>query len=85
MSKYILKETVIVEKEIELLPCPHCGRDDTQVECDKNEFSFNNLEVRLRCMACGHKSPVMREGSGNYSEDQLIRYAINAWNVNRKE
>lgn len=73
---YKMQETKIVEKEIEILPCPFCGSENVEPRHFPGQYGYSPSDDYVECCCCGATGGhVMDRDDGNHLEK-----AINKWN-----
>nr|DAJ86808.1 MAG TPA: restriction alleviation protein [Bacteriophage sp.] len=73
---YKTQEIKIVEKEIEILPCPFCGSEKVKPRHFYGQYAYTPSDDYVECYCCGATGGhVMDRDDGNHLEE-----AINKWN-----
>lgn len=75
--KYLHRESKIVEREIDVLPCPFCGSEDLTIRHINGQWGYSNSEDYVECNYC--------KARGGYIEDSQcgnnFEKAIKNWNM----
>ena len=75
--KYIHRESKIVEREIDVLPCPFCGSNNLTVSHIDGQYGYSSSRDYVECNAC--------KAHGGYVEDsrcgENFEKAIKNWNM----
>lgn len=72
-----IREQKIVEKEIELLPCPFCGSEDVEPIHICGSWGYISSKDYITCNSCGAQGGVVKDGK--------LSDAIEKWNMRAEE
>lgn len=73
---YKAQETKIVEKEIEILPCPFCGSESVNPIHIQGQYGYSSSDDYVECRCCGATGGHITDRNGG----NHIEKAIDRWN-----
>lgn len=81
MSKYVIEKQAIIKEDIEILPCPFCGKENTEVVYRHGDYGYSSSKAYVKCRHCGSQGAKVTDDLGSFSKDRMEKIAITNWNV----